>query len=165
MARIVLTTFGSHGDVFPYLAIAARLTERGHEPIIAAPAVYRSDVETLGVAFAPVRPDVDLEDAETYRRAMDPKRGTVFVVRELLIPFIRESYADLERVCKGADLLVSHALTYAAHMLGERGSIPWVSTVLMPMMFCSAHDPPALPPILWLARMRVEGGPAGPART
>ena len=68
-------------------------------------------------------------------------------MRELLVPSIRESYADLERACDGADLLVSHALTYAAHMLGERGTIPWTSTALMPMMFASIYDPPALSPI------------------
>ena len=33
--RIVLTTFGSYGDIHPYMAIAMELQERGHYPLIA----------------------------------------------------------------------------------------------------------------------------------
>jgi UDP:flavonoid glycosyltransferase YjiC (YdhE family) len=33
--RIVLTTFGSLGDLHPYIAVALGLKERGHEAIIA----------------------------------------------------------------------------------------------------------------------------------
>ena len=34
--RIVLTTFGSLGDLHPYIAVALGLQERGHEAIIAS---------------------------------------------------------------------------------------------------------------------------------
>ena len=49
------------------------------------------------------------------------------------------------------------ALTYAASIFGEKSGLPWVSTVLSPMVFCSAHDPPALPGAEWLARLRPLG--------
>ncbi len=157
MARIVLTTFGSYGDLYPYLAIGRELHRRGHIAVIAAPRVYRSAVEEAGLAFAAIRPDVDFEDAETMRRAMEPRRGTEYVVRELVIPHLRESYSDLEAACEGANLLASHSLTYAAPLFGEQSGLPWVSTVLSPMVFCSAHDPPALPGATWLARLRPLG--------
>ena len=35
MARIVLNTFGSLGDLHPYLAVALELKRRGHHPVIA----------------------------------------------------------------------------------------------------------------------------------
>ncbi len=157
MARFVLTTFGSYGDVFPYLAIGERLLQRGHTAVIAAPESYRRDVEDLGLEFAAVRPDVAFDDTETFLRLMDPRRGTERVVRELLLPSLRDAHADLQTACDGADLLVSHVLTYAAPIIGESTGLPWVSTVLSPMVFCSPSDPPALPPIPWFARLRPLG--------
>jgi hypothetical protein len=39
--RIVLTTFGSLGDLHPYIAIALGLQARGHEAVIATSGYYR----------------------------------------------------------------------------------------------------------------------------
>lgn len=66
MARIVLNTFGSLGDLHPYLAIAIGLRRRGHEPVIATSNVYRQKILAEGIGFAPVRPDVGLimDDAD-----------------------------------------------------------------------------------------------------
>ncbi len=48
MARIVLTSFGSHGDLNPFMGLALALRERGHEPVLALPASYRGEVEVRG---------------------------------------------------------------------------------------------------------------------
>jgi len=157
LARIVLTTFGSYGDVFPYLAVAEGLLRRGHDVVVATSELYRDVVGESGAAFAPVRPDVDYDDPEAFARALHRVHGPEVLVRELLVPHLRESYADLTAACVGADLLVSHVLTYAAPILAEKNGLPWVSTVLSPMVFCSAHDPPALAPIPWFASLRGLG--------
>lgn len=46
--RIVFTTYGSLGDLHPYIAIALALKDRGHYPAIATHEVYRSKVEVEG---------------------------------------------------------------------------------------------------------------------
>jgi UDP:flavonoid glycosyltransferase YjiC (YdhE family) len=56
-ARIVLTTFGSLGDLHPYLAVGLGLLARGHEVIVATSGTYRARVEALGLGFRAVRPD------------------------------------------------------------------------------------------------------------
>ena len=50
--RFVLNTFGSLGDLHPYLALALELRKRGHLPAIAANATHRSSVEAEGLALA-----------------------------------------------------------------------------------------------------------------
>ncbi|HEV3256177.1 MAG TPA: glycosyltransferase, partial [Gemmataceae bacterium] len=55
--RIVLTTFGSLGDLHPYIAIALGLQVRGHEAVIATSGYYRQKIEALGLGFRAVRPD------------------------------------------------------------------------------------------------------------
>ena len=103
--RIVITSFGSLGDIYPYLALARQLTKRGHEAIVATSAYYRPLIEKEGVAFCPVRPDIDPEDRGMIRRVMEPKHGPEILIRECLLPHLRDSYADLTAAAHGADLL------------------------------------------------------------
>ncbi|MGE3886613.1 MAG: glycosyltransferase, partial [Vicinamibacterales bacterium] len=72
MARILINTFGSYGDVNPYIGLALELQRRGHEPVLALPAVYREAVEREGLAFRAVRPDLDPDDTALIQRIMDP---------------------------------------------------------------------------------------------
>ena len=159
--RIVLTTFGSLGDLHPYLAIALGLQERGHEVVLATSACYREKVESLGVGFRAVRPDQQdwLARRDEARRVMDLHRGTEYVLRTLLLPALRDSYDDLLTAADGADLLVSHPLTYAARLVVETKGLPWASTMLSPIGFFSAHDPPALPGAPFVSWLRFLGPP------
>jgi UDP:flavonoid glycosyltransferase YjiC (YdhE family) len=149
--RIVITSFGSLGDIYPYLALARQLTKRGHEAIVATSAYYRPLIEKAGVAFCPVRPDIDPEDRGMIRRVMEPKHGPEILIRECLLPHLQDSYADLTAAAHGADLLVTHPITFAGPLVAERDQIPWVSTVLAPMSFFSVYDFPVLPSVPWLA--------------
>lgn len=158
--RIVLTTIGSLGDLHPYLAIALRLRERGHEPIVATSACYQQKVESLGLAFRPLRPDSEkVADPESMRRFMDPRLGTWRIVRELVMPVLRDSYADIQAAAYGADLLVSHPLTaFATRLVAEKTGTRWASTMITPLGFFSAYDLPAimLAPVL-LQKLRILG--------
>jgi UDP:flavonoid glycosyltransferase YjiC (YdhE family) len=155
--RIVITSFGSLGDIYPYLGLARRLTQRGHDAIFATSAYYRPLIEGEGVAFCPVRPDIDLEDRAMIRRVMEPKRGAEVLMRECILPHLQHTYADLAAAAHGADLLVTHPITFAGPLVAERHQIPWVSTVLAPMSFFSAYDLPVFPALPWLIGLRRLG--------
>jgi UDP:flavonoid glycosyltransferase YjiC (YdhE family) len=143
--RIVLTSWGSYGDVFPYLGIALALKRQGMTPVLAVPAYYRSIVDAAGIAFEPVGPDVDLADFQLIRRLMDPKRGSEVIIREILAPALTASFADLSRAARDAALVVTHPVTFAGPLVAESLRLPWVSTVLAPLSFFSAHDLPVFP--------------------
>ncbi|MGO9464981.1 MAG: glycosyltransferase [Isosphaeraceae bacterium] len=157
--RIVLTTFGSLGDLHPYIALALGLQARGHEAIIATTRHYQQRIVARGIGFHDVRPDgPDLNaDRHAMRRIMDSRKGTEFVVRELLMPVLRESYEDVLAAARGADLLVSHVLTYATRLVAEKTGIPWAGVFLQPLGFFSAYDPPVLPQIPFLSKLRFLG--------
>lgn len=147
--RIILTTYGSLGDLHPYMAIALELQQRGHQAVIATHEAYRSKVEAEGLEFYPIRPDLfngDFDQAqEIIKRAMHPTDGTQYVIRELVLPYLKDSYEDLMQAVSGADLLVTHPLTYAGSIVAEKTHIRWVSTVLAPLTFLSAYDQLVLP--------------------
>ena len=141
-ARVVLTTFGSYGDIHPYLGLALGLAARGLEPAIATSEYYRDKIEGTGIPFRPVRPDLDPTDAGMVAKIMDPVRGSEFIVRELAMAHVRDTYFDLHAATDDAQLIVGHPLTFAARIVAEQRGLPWVSSVLAPMSFFSAHDLP-----------------------
>ncbi|HEX5633981.1 MAG TPA: glycosyltransferase [Gemmatimonadales bacterium] len=156
--RIVLTTFGSYGDINPFLGLARGLKARGHEPLLATSAVYRADAERAGVAFHAVRPDVDPGDRALVARIMDARRGTEVLLRELLVPRVDEAFEDLMDAVRGADVLVTHPVTFAGPVVAAATGMPWASAVLAPMSFFSPSDLPVFPPAPWLKRLeRVPG--------
>jgi UDP:flavonoid glycosyltransferase YjiC (YdhE family) len=165
MARIVITCWGSHGDLFPYIGLALALKKRGHRPIVATNGGYRADVEREGIEFAAAGPLIDPNAPnarDLYERVMDRKKGSEVIVRELLMPKLRQTYDELRAAAFGADLLIGHPIAFAAPLLAERERLPWLATVLAPLSLFSAHDPAVLPtaprlndvPVVgsWLAR-------------
>lgn len=164
--RIVIACWGSHGDLFPYIGLALALKRHGHHAVVATMPQYRVNVEQEGIGFAELGPNVDPNDPsapELFERVMDPIKGSEVIIKELLMPKLKTSYEQLAAAASGADLLLSHPITYAAPVLAERAGLPWLSTVLAPMLFFSKHDPPVLPalprandvPLLGSLLMRV----------
>ena len=143
--RIVITCWGSHGDLFPYIGLALALKKRGHTPVIATMPLYQPNVEQEGLAYAPVGPTVDVTDLRLFERIMDPRRGSEVIIRELLLPKLHETYDQLQRAAVDADFVVSHPICYATPVFAERARLPWVSTTLAPMLFFSRFDPAVVP--------------------
>jgi UDP:flavonoid glycosyltransferase YjiC (YdhE family) len=143
--RIVISTFGSFGDVHPYIAIALELKARGHHPVFATSEVYREKMDSAGIDFHPVRPIVPSYDqpedlAHFIGRAMDPKTGSE-VVADMVVPHVRDIYDDLDAATEGADLLLTHPLPLVGPIIAQKKRLNWISTVLAPASFLSIYDP------------------------
>jgi len=149
VARILITTFGSYGDLHPYLAIGTELQARGHRVTIATSAVYRARVEAEGIAFHAVRPDVDLDDRALLAYAMDARRGSERVIG-FVASQVRESYQDTLDAARETDAILTHPVTFGSVLAAEKLALPWISTVLAPISFLSSHDPPVSPQAPWL---------------
>jgi rhamnosyltransferase subunit B len=151
VARILITSWGSYGDVYPYVGLALALQERGHRPVVAMAEFYRALIEPLGFEFHPVGPAIDPDDRALIARVMDPRRGSDVLLKDILMPSLRADYAALDAAARGVDLMVTHPITFAAPVIAQQRGLPWVSTVLAPMSFFSPTDIPVLPPAPFLA--------------
>jgi rhamnosyltransferase subunit B len=153
--RIVLSNIGTFGDINPLIAIALELKRRGHQPVMAVPALYEPKIVPLGLEFHPVRPDLDPKNTILAEMVYDVRKGTERGLREFLFPALRETYDDLTAAATTpvrADLLLVGELNYAGPLVAEATGIPWASYVLAPLSFFSAFDPPVLPMYPRLAR-------------
>jgi UDP:flavonoid glycosyltransferase YjiC (YdhE family) len=145
--RIVLATFGSFGDVHPYIALALELQRRGHRPVIATSEIYREKMESVGVELHPLRPD-DLPTyeepdrfSEFIEKFMDQRTGMAEILNQAIIPYLRVTYDDLTAAARGADLILTHPLTFLGRLVAEKQGVAWASSVLAPASLFSKYDP------------------------
>lgn len=158
MKKIVFSTYGSFGDVHPYIAIALELKRRGHRPVIATSEIYREKTDALGLELHPVPPDLPGYDqpeevARMIEAMVDPKKGPERVFTQLVNPHLRGMYDALAEATRDADLLVTHVLSLAGPPLVEKTGIKWVSSVLAPISMFSNYDPPVFPQMPWLYKV------------
>lgn len=157
MAKIVLATFGSLGDLHPKIALGIELERRGHDVSIAAMEFYREKIGQIGLGFHPMAPHLDPNDDSLAKDLMDNDTGSETILREIILPSLPAMYDDLVAATAGADLVVSGEITYAIKSLVETTDIKWVSTTLSPIAFFSNYDPPVPPPAPWFENLRFLG--------
>ncbi len=156
--KIVLSTFGSLGDLHPMLALGIELRARGHEIAVNSMEVYREKIDALGFEFFPLRPNLNPEkDRELAREIMDSKSGTEKLLREILLPNVRPMYEDLTEAAAGADVFITGEVFFPAASVAEKTGVKWITTSLAPGSFLSPHDPFVPPTQQWLGNLRFLG--------
>jgi rhamnosyltransferase subunit B len=161
---VVMATIGSLGDLHPYIGLALEMKRRYIEPVIATSETYRERVESLGIEFHPIRPELPEPETPEYLEMMDgvvdPNRGAEYLFKRILVPAIRGMYQDLSKAVKGADLLITHPIVLAGPLVAQKTEIPWISTVLSPASLWSAFDPFVPPNMPWLHKALTFFGPS-----
>ena len=132
------------------------LQRRGHAVTIATSQAYRARVEAENLAFHSVRPDIDLDNREMLSYLMNARHGRERVV-SYLAALVRESYSDTLEPARQADAIVTHPVTFGSVLVAEKLRLPWISTVLAPITFLSASDPPVTAQAPWLYGLRTLG--------
>jgi rhamnosyltransferase subunit B len=154
-----VTTLGSLGDLHPFLAVARGMQARGHDMVVATSERYREKINELGLGFAPLRPSCDWSDDPAVVGEIR-SWGLERIIRELLLPALRQTYDDTLAATEGADMILAMQGNYAAGLVAEKKGILWASAVHFPLGLFSAYDPPVLPSFPQLSRKLHPLGPA-----
>lgn len=157
--HVLLTTFGSLGDLHPYLAVGMCLRDRGATVTVATSEIYRDRVLAEGLQFHPLRPDFRefVDNNELMRKAFHPLTGGDYILRKIMLPHLRESFDDLLPAAREADILISHGIAFATPTVADLLRKPWISVVLQPVGILSAYDPPTISGLPFLERLRGLG--------
>lgn len=131
--NITLLTYGSRGDVQPFLALAVGLRQAGHTVTLAAPQRFAGFIESHQVRCVPLPGDPD----ELSRMFNDAGNNPYRLVRSMQAHLFRIA-PDVVRAARqslqGADLLAhGFAFTTGAHSFARELGIPDVSVQLFPM--------------------------------
>ncbi len=131
--NITILTFGSRGDIQPFLPLSLGLMSRGHNVILAAPARFKSLVEEHGITFFPLAGDPE----ELSRRLNDAGHNFFKLVKELMshaVDIGAEMMRQTDEACRDADLII-HTFAHAvgAHTLAREKNIPDIHIQTFPM--------------------------------
>lgn len=142
MARIILSTFGSSGDLNPFLALGLALRARGHDIRFAVQDNFRSTAEALGFPVDLLSGNVVASLAPTARQMLgksNPVASLSVLVQEGILPTLSANVEELRQACLQADLLVASSGQFAASFVADLTGIPWVTVSLSPVTIPSAH--------------------------
>ena len=131
--RISILTYGSRGDVQPFLPLSLRLMEAGHFVKLAAPRRFKSLVEEHGIEFVSLAGDPE----ELSRRMNDAGHNFLKLLNELTnhaIEIGADVWRQTEDACKDADLILhTFAHVVGAHTLARERNIPDIHVQGFPM--------------------------------
>ncbi len=131
--RITIPTIGSRGDVQPFIALAQGLIQAGHVVTLASHPVMKTLVESHGVTFAPIGPDINLAEEISIirRRARNTAIGLIQGMR-FGFDMLERSHEDILIQCRKADLVVVPTAIAAGKNEAELLNLPYLSVTLMP---------------------------------
>src|SRR5690349_3789476 len=131
--KITILTYGSRGDVQPFLALSLGLMRKGHSVKLAAPARFRNLVEEHGIDFVHLAGDPE----DLSRRLNNAEYNFIKILHDLMSHAIEigaEVWRQTEAACKEADLIL-HTFTHVvgAHTLAREKNIPDIHIQTFPM--------------------------------
>ena len=149
MARIVITSYGSSGDLNPFLALGIGLRARGHDVLFAVEESFHAVIMQAGFATYHLTGDIETALALSSRRIfgrLTPFASVRTIVDRYILPTLRPKVVELLDACVGADLLVAAAGQLSASFIADLTGIPWVTVALTPGAIPSAYlEPQPLP--------------------
>ncbi|HEX6542594.1 MAG TPA: glycosyltransferase [Ktedonobacterales bacterium] len=150
MARILLTTFGSSGDLNPFLAVGLGLRARGHQVTFAVERNFQSQVVGLDFPCVLLAGEAEaalMDHAESLVSRATPLASLRILMNEVILPALRPKVEDLRAACAGADVLVSSAQQIATSFVADLTHIPWATIALSPVVIPSAYIEPQPSPV------------------
>ncbi|MBN1437985.1 MAG: glycosyltransferase family 1 protein [Anaerolineales bacterium] len=132
--RILLMTYGTRGDVEPFLALAQGFLKAGHSARLAAPESFAHLAAGSGVEYVPLPGDPARLAAAMARQAGANPLRMIGVMSRFVFPLAAEVYARLREAAPGAEAVVhSFLFTHAGYELARSLGVPDFSAQMFPM--------------------------------
>jgi len=158
---IGLQTWGTEGDIRPFIALAAGLSGAGHDVTLSVTEIRSGDYSSYGDRFGfrvlhPGRTAVSEAEFASLGRSMvactSPALKSRLLVSSFLNPVLDEMYGTAEDLCSRCDLVIGHLFAYSLNAAAARAGVPRVSLYTTPLFPSSLVSPPGFPefkPMVW----------------
>jgi sterol 3beta-glucosyltransferase len=147
--NILLSTFGTQGDIQPFVALGKRLMASGHRVAVCTASGYQATIETHGLLYAHMSNTL-LE----LTTALLEGRGSTLAAMRQIFPAVRQNLADEWRAAQAfaPDAIVYHPKMLASYHIAEKLAIPCLFAIPMPL-----YTPTRAYPTPFLAGLRLGG--------
>lgn len=149
--HILISCFGSAGDVHPFIAIGQTLKARGHAVEVLTSPFFRERIARAGLDFVPVGTVEDYQQAVDNPLLWDARRA-FDVVWEGMRPRLAEAYERVRERVRPDTVLVGSTLAWSARMAQEKLGLPLATVHLAPACLFSALEPAVWPGMGWMRR-------------
>jgi sterol 3beta-glucosyltransferase len=149
--KIGILTWGSHGDIRPFLALADGLQAAGHDVHLVitcleevAPDAFQSARGARITVDAPLKlsPEQACLVGETICAIRNPMTQMAAILRIIFAPAEDAMFAAAQRLCADADLVIGHYFMHPLHTAAEKAGLPYVSVLLSHAAVPSAFSHP-----------------------
>lgn len=147
--QITIVAAGTRGDVQPLVALAHRLQQAGHRPLVATTTEFEALVKEQGLAYYELSgsPSQMMQGADMMA-AMGGNRNPVTLVWGILQsikPQFAQGVRDVWQASQGADLIILSMLGfYGGYHAAEKLSIPFIEAYVLPGRPTRAFPSPLL---------------------
>lgn len=171
--KIGMQTWGSHGDIRPFLALAEGLQRAGHDVTLAITCVdsaaYANITSAAGVklrmiASPVIAPDAAERIGATAVRMRNPMTQMASLLDHCYLPAEEPMFVAARQLSTECDVLIGHYFLHPLHVAAEHAGKPYVSIVLSHAAVPSAHNCPLTHPfgqpgnrfLWWLTRAALQ---------
>lgn len=141
--KILIFTFGTRGDVQPYIALGCALRDLGHTVTLSTSPGFAAEAATHAIGYAPISIDYrNLIERSGDGRSLATIRGKLDAWRTFA-PLFKTQLDDMWSVarCIRPDVIVYHPKAFAAQAMAMALKVVAIPTTLMPLFVSSAAFP------------------------
>lgn len=150
--RVLLTSHGSTGDIYPVIRLGRALVEAGHTVRFATVSLFKEEIESAGIEFVYLPPDWDQSGFAEAMRDLTKAKNALDMLRIIYsesLPFIDEIIDILTNELKAADVFVSSYVFANLCVLARQAGVPCAVTTFAHNVVPSVNYPPeGLPRLL-----------------
>jgi rhamnosyltransferase subunit B len=144
--RWLLTSWGSHGDLHPFLALGRGLIARGHEVSLVGHPDWGTETEAAGLRFVstgePSREDFIRDHPEVMSMKWGGLVSLHTLVNRAIAPGFDHTMTALLAEAPAHDVIVAHHFTFPAPVVAELTGLPWATVSLAPGVVPSVYSLP-----------------------
>lgn len=149
--RIGLQSWGSTGDINPFLSLAAALAAAGHTVTLAITSIDRRDYALDGSRYGFTVRQVGWigKDVTTLNqmgvrifRETNPVKQMGMVFNEMLGDNVPAMYAAARQLAAENDLLIGHFIAHPVHLAAEQAGKPYLTITLNHSAIATREAPP-----------------------
>ena len=147
--KIGLQTWGSDGDIMPFIALAIGLNQSGHDVTVAYTSIDNKDYFSFEAAH-------DISLIKAYERfdehptkiiakivkSRNPYKDFAMYMEHYFDPAIDEMYGAARKLCHENDLVIGHSIHYPLAIAALKANCPRVAVALCPMVVESKYTSP-----------------------
>ena len=135
--KIGLQTWGTDGDILPFIALGNGLVNVGHEVSLAYTSIDGKSYSEEGIRMVEAHESIEFTPPPNpYAMGKDPGSFSEYValIENYFDPFTESMFGASDMLCKENDLVIGHSICHTLLTASELHDCPRVALALAPMV-------------------------------